>query len=592
MGYYIFMSEDLKKKIEQLEAEIKQLKSRKKYGLVWEDKPEDVVEQCKKELPVLEEVEDQKILKNKDGKTNLIIEGDNYHALSVLNYTHKGKIDVIYIDPPYNTGNKDFIYNDDYVDLDDSYRHSKWVSFMYKRLRMAEQLLSDDGFLAVSIDDNEIAQLKMLLDEIFHGNTKIVTVKMSEASGLKMGATKKTGNIPKYKEYVIFAKQGGVRNLRFEPINKKEWDQEYNTIFLNFTKKDRDLYDRLSSKEELNETDLVTMDKVLSKIELASVSSQLITEGINGNEEIMEWKLNNAWRIVRTAASSSVKKLADEKRRFVKGRSIFSVISSQEKNLYIVKGDYSKKSKSPRIQYLFADDNLRTHPGDWWSAIKTTGLEAEGNISFKNGKKPLDLIKKIIYAHKNDDAFVLDFFAGSGTTAEAVIQLNREKGGERAFIINTYNEENGNGKIIDSYCYPRLKSVSEGYGNNPENNFNLRYFKTTFVKKSNVSDDVRKELVSKSTEMICVKESTYDKKYDNKNYKIYINNDIATGILFNLDEIDDFKNKLEKVGMESHIYVFSLSNDTFDSDFEDLSVEYSLIPIPESILEVYRKLFA
>ena len=115
------------------------------------------------------------VLKNKGGKFkdveldpnadhNVLIEGDNYHALSVLSYTHKGKIDVIYIDPPYNTGNEDFRYNDDFVEPDDIYRHSKWLSFMHKRLRLASDLLSEDGVLFISIDDNEPAPLKLLCD--------------------------------------------------------------------------------------------------------------------------------------------------------------------------------------------------------------------------------------------------------------------------------------------------------------------------------------------------------------------------------------------------------------------------------------------
>lgn len=143
----------------ELIKEIERLRKRKKYGLVWEDKPEDVVEQCKKQLPVLEEVESKEIITDPDKPTNLLIEGDNYHALSVLNHTHKGKIDVIYIDPPYNTGKDDFVYNDKYVDAEDSYRHSKWLSFMFSRLRLAKKLLKKDGVIFISIDDNELMNL-------------------------------------------------------------------------------------------------------------------------------------------------------------------------------------------------------------------------------------------------------------------------------------------------------------------------------------------------------------------------------------------------------------------------------------------------
>jgi adenine-specific DNA-methyltransferase len=144
---------------EELIDIIKGLKRRKKFGLVWEEKPEKVVGLCDTELPVIEEVTKKAISKSKDKANNIIIEGDNYHSLSVLNYTHAGKIDVIYIDPPYNTGSNDFIYNDRYVDKEDGYRHSKWLSFMGNRLRLAKSLLSKQGVIFISIDDNEVAQL-------------------------------------------------------------------------------------------------------------------------------------------------------------------------------------------------------------------------------------------------------------------------------------------------------------------------------------------------------------------------------------------------------------------------------------------------
>lgn len=122
------------------------LNETKTYGLVWEDKPEEVEERLRTELPVLKEVKSRAILSdNADAPNHILIEGDNLEALTTLAYTHEGKIDVIYIDPPYNTGNKDFIYNDSYVDSEDSYRHSKWLSFMSRRLRIAKRLLSDRG---------------------------------------------------------------------------------------------------------------------------------------------------------------------------------------------------------------------------------------------------------------------------------------------------------------------------------------------------------------------------------------------------------------------------------------------------------------
>ena len=124
------------------------LREHKKYGLVWEDKPEDVEERLRDQLPVLCEVKDKAIVSDlPDAPNHILIEGDNLEALTALSYTHEGKIDVIYIDPPYNTGNKDFVYNDSFVDSEDSYRHSKWLSFMNKRLKFAKKLLSDKGFI-------------------------------------------------------------------------------------------------------------------------------------------------------------------------------------------------------------------------------------------------------------------------------------------------------------------------------------------------------------------------------------------------------------------------------------------------------------
>ena len=153
---------------EEKSALIELLKTHKKYGFVWEDKPENVEERLRDELPVLTEVKERAIISDDpDAPNHILIEGDNLEALTALTYTHAGKIDVIYIDPPYNTGNKDFVYNDEFVDSEDSFRHSKWLSFIYKRLRIAKRLLKDDGVILVSIDENEYSQLRLLMNDVF-----------------------------------------------------------------------------------------------------------------------------------------------------------------------------------------------------------------------------------------------------------------------------------------------------------------------------------------------------------------------------------------------------------------------------------------
>lgn len=200
----------------------------------------------------------------------------------------------------------------------------------------------------------------------------------------------------------------------------------------------------------------------------------------------------------------------------------------------------------------------------------------------------LDIIRSV--TRFNREAIILDYFAGSGTTGHATLLLNREDNGFRKFILCT-NNENG---IAEEVCYPRVKVAIEGTDKLPELtgvSANLRYFKTTFVSKSKVTDDTRKQLVQKSTEMICVRENTFDKVIDKKNYKIYRDSEHCTGVLFNLDAIAEFKKKLQEQELSANIYVFSLTNDTYDEDFADLGLEHRLCPIPESILEVYRKLF-
>ncbi len=160
---------------EMLEAKLEKLE-RERYGLVWEDKEEDVAKQCETELPVLKEDTSREIISDTNQPYNFIIEGDNYHSLYTLNFTHKKKIDVIYIDPPYNTGNKSWKYNNSYIDKEDRYKHSKWLSFMSKRLRLSKQLLTNEGIIICAIDDYEFAGLKLLFDMVFGEQNRLGTL--------------------------------------------------------------------------------------------------------------------------------------------------------------------------------------------------------------------------------------------------------------------------------------------------------------------------------------------------------------------------------------------------------------------------------
>lgn len=204
------------------------LRKQKKYGLVWEDKPEDVEERLRDELPVLKEVKERALIsEDKDAPNHILIEGDNLEALTTLSYTHEGKIDVIYIDPPYNTGNKDFVYNDSFVDREDGYRHSKWLSFMKKRLSLAHGVLSEKGVVFISIDDNEHAQLKMLCDEIFGQQNFVSSFPWHSRQSLQNDT-----DISINHEYIVcFAKQRRIKDRRLKPSNAKTWYNDNGFVF-------------------------------------------------------------------------------------------------------------------------------------------------------------------------------------------------------------------------------------------------------------------------------------------------------------------------------------------------------------------------
>lgn len=213
--------DDLLKVIEKLE-------SRKKYGLIWDE--EKTKEQFEKEsenaLPVLKEIKGKEIKTDPSKPTNILIEGDNYHALSVLNYTHQGKIDVIYIDPPYNTGNKDFKYNDRFVERDDAYRHSKWLSFIGKRLRLAKSLLKNDGAIFISIDDNEFAQLKLLCDDIFGEDNFVDCISWDKKSSAKGVPPKNM--VVNVHEYILVYQINSSFSFIGEPRDLKGFDNPDN----------------------------------------------------------------------------------------------------------------------------------------------------------------------------------------------------------------------------------------------------------------------------------------------------------------------------------------------------------------------------
>jgi adenine-specific DNA-methyltransferase len=429
--------EKLKTEIERLK---KELEKRKKYGLAWEDKQEEVVEMCKIKLPVLKEVKDKEIITDKNKPINLLIEGDNYHALSVLNYTHAKKVDVIYIDPPYNTGNKDFIFNDNYVDREDTYRHSKWLSFMEKRLKLAKSLLKDTGVIFISIDDNELAQLKLLLDHLFGENNFVSTLVWEKVRIRKNSALYFTSN---HDFILCVAKKkkqnekdiGWTRELidRIENTNYKNPDNDPNGPWIATSVTANHYYD---ADYKITKPNGITLSK----------------------------PKNASWRYSWETLQQFIKE-----GRVIWGRG----------NSYPKVKRYLKDVKEGLVPKSIFD--FFTFGGNPDGANELKELFG-GNKVFEN-PKPTKLIKALIkIGTKSKTAVVLDFFAGSGTTGQAVLELNKEDGGNRQFILCTNNENN----ICTDVCYPRIKKVIEGYKNLKGEQVeglggNLKYFRTDFV---------------------------------------------------------------------------------------------------------------
>jgi adenine-specific DNA-methyltransferase len=588
---------------EELIELVQSLKRTKKFGLVWEDKPEQVAIDCEEKLPVVEEVVERAITKSDNVPTNLIIEGDNYHSLSVLNYTHAGKVDVIYIDPPYNTGNEDFIYNDRFIDREDGFRHSKWLSFMEKRLKLAKHLLSEAGVIFISIDDNEQAHLKLLCDEIFGENNfvNMISVKTKQGAGASGGGEDK--KLKKNIEYLLvytrsvdFApifntvykkteisellgqyKENGV-SWKYTSVITKRGDKEYIGSTVDGDGNSIDIYkrentefksvQRIAKDENITEQDVYAKyfdDIFVTAMPQSSIRPRVL-EYI-GHSNLDKNSVYSIEYVPKTGRN--------------KGKRYEQFYKGEKLRLFAWFSDVAEKEDG--IVYK------KDIEGTLWDGINLNNLSKEGDVVFDNGKKPVALLARIVRMYPYNSATVLDFFAGSGTTGHAVLELNKEDGGNRDFILCT-NNENG---IAENKTYKRIGNVIGGYSNINGIPANIRYFKTDFVDKADTTDQTRVALVARATDMIKIRENTFQKVIEMDLCKIYENADTYSVIIFDPSAIETAKAEIVKLSSDKpvRIYIFSLANDSFGSDFADLTHNIQLCPIPESILEVYKRIF-
>lgn len=574
---------------DELIKEIQRIKETT-YGLVWHrDLPQEKIdilinpdartpsemfpnEMVGRPFPILKEVKTKAIETDKDKPTNILIEGDNYHSLAVLNFTHQEAIDLIYIDPPYNTGNDDFIYSDkiksDYVRTDDPFRHSKWISFMEKRLKLAKHLLKPTSVIFISIDDNEFAPLKLLCDEVFGENRLLgifTWVRKKKGSNLNKEFRKIT-------EYVIAYKGGDVPITLFgqsayadkqvpllnRPNNIGELSFPADKIFVG-----NGLKDGLIRKGSFGSGELAV--ELLNDIK------------IKDNTIITPFKIKGRFRWSQLTVDDEID-----------NGSIFTVSNTFRIN--VARFNQADKVKSPS-SLLTTDDGIGTNE-DATEELRNLFPELD-KLPF-DYPKPTSLIKYLIASvtRENKNAVILDFMAGSGTTGQAVLQLNKEDGGNRRFILCTNNEND----ICTGVCYPRVEKVIRGYKNKKNEKIeglsgNLKYFTAYDFVEAKETDRNKRKLVNQSTEMLCIKEGAFDLIQEEEDFKIFKNHGKYLGIIFHEDSISEFKNAIKKIDGHFNTYTFSMTDDPHKEAFSDVKDKVTLCVIPEVILKVYRAIF-
>ena len=526
----------------------------KTYGLIWEDSPEEVEENLRSHIPVLHEVTERALTYGgADAPNHILIEGDNLDALTALSYTHEGKIDVIYIDPPYNTGNEDFVYNDKYVNTEDSYRHSKWLSFMNRRLRIAKRLLSDKGVIFISIDDNEQANLKLLCDDVFGVNKFVATIpwrKRTAKSDVPHGLSQD------YEWIICYC------NSDFRAGIEKETRKYYETPdFPNRPWRVHDMTKQTSAEER-------------------PMSYFTIVNPRTG-ERYPASKLRT-WAIT-----------------------IDTLPYYEQQNRIVYPGDYDFLNiQKPVLRYWKDDDEKKA--GELFGMVtastdlpKEVGMTQDGtkDITEVFGEKafgfpkPLSLIKHIlrVATPRAKSPIILDFFAGSGTTLHATMQLNAEDGGHRQCILVT-NNENGicenvtyerNKRVIQGYTTPKGQSV-DGLSNN-----NLRYYKIDYTNRAHTHEN-RMALAQAMTELLQIKNGAYETPELFGHLKVkprymrYFRGDKDMLVVYFPEIIPHLVNEIKAMSFNGklQVYVAIDGNYPFADEFAPVATKVEVVAIP------------
>lgn len=410
---------------EQLLRLLRERDRRPRFGLVWERDEIDHDLSVNNDFVALDW--DAGLSCGEGAQRNLIIEGDNFDALRYLRMTHAGRVKCIYIDPPYNTGNRDFIYNDRFVDKEDNYRHSKWLEFMYRRLELAKELLTEDGVIFVSIDDNEVFHLGLLMEQIFGAANFIANVIWQKVYSPKGTAQHFSDD----HEYIVcYALNKAIWRPNPMPRSVAQ-DKAYKNL-------DKDLRGPWKAGD-------------LSARNFYSKGTYPIT--CPSGRVIAGPPPGNYWRF------SQEKFLElDRDKRIWWGK--------DGNNVPAFKRFLSDVQKGVVPQTLWQYDEVG-HTQDAKKEIHDI-LQFENSADVFSTPKPVALMERIMRIAANPGDIVLDFFAGSGTTAQAVLNLNKEDGGNRRFILVSSTEATVDApdkNLCRDICAERVRRVIAGYDN-------------------------------------------------------------------------------------------------------------------------------
>lgn len=604
--YKEYSKEELIKIIQSQEQELEN----KKYGLVWdkEREPEKVVLDCASHLPILKEVADKHITTD-ESEDNILIEGDNYHALSVLNYTHKNKIDVIYIDPPYNTGENDFKYNDKYVDIEDKYRHSKWLNFMEKRLNLAYELLKEDGIIIVHIDEHELSNLQLLLIRIFGDKNSLGNIIWNKKN--PKGDSK--GVSVMHETIVCFAKNKEKflmleNTLKRPKPNAEKILKKANQLFRKIGKTTipdeiKEVIKPFNYPKEVLDDFKITYDLELVNKEFQNwLNKQDFSNGekaykfIDENGKVYRG-VSMAWPNKKKAPDDYFIPLLHPDTKLpcpVPARGWRNPPATMQKlldsNLILFGID---EQKQPERKYLLEENIHENISSIYENASSDDEFFKDIQIDFPY-PKPVEVAKYLISTIHPNPKLVCDFMAGSGTTGHAILDLNRLNTSNIRFILCTNNENN----ICENITLPRLRGVINGYIDQSGRNIdglggNLKYFKTALLPKGDSPSQMKINLTNECSEMLCIKEGIYNLELEQSDFKIYSSNGKKRFlcVYFNTEDnsLKEFLAQLKKIKSQKVVYIFSQSEEVDLTIFKGVK-DFSVEAIPQKILNIYKQL--